>query len=156
MKPATDNKEYRAVELSNGLKVMLVSDPTTETAAAAMNIHCGSFQDPLELPGLAHFHEHMVFLGTKKVWGEDMVLFSPELRTQSCARALNYLEVHMIGRDELLGIAVLYPRTYRLLRRQIAFFALRRFIITMAKESLGLPRSALLHERTRTRACTGR
>ena len=61
----------------------------------------------------------------------------------------------MIGRDELLGIAVLYPRTYRLLRRQIAFFALRRFIITMAKETLGLPRSMLLQERTRTRARGG-
>lgn len=61
----------------------------------------------------------------------------------------------MIGRDELLGIAVLYPRTYRRLRRQIAFFALRRFVITMAKESLGLPHSVLLRERTRTRARGG-
>ena len=26
----------------------------------------GSLSDPLELPGLAHFCEHMLFLGTKK------------------------------------------------------------------------------------------
>ena len=28
----------------------------------------GSFCDPEELPGLAHFLEHMLFLGTEKVW----------------------------------------------------------------------------------------
>ena len=26
----------------------------------------GCFQDPVELPGLAHFCEHMLFLGTEK------------------------------------------------------------------------------------------
>ena len=26
----------------------------------------GNFQDPVELPGLAHFCEHMLFLGTEK------------------------------------------------------------------------------------------
>ena len=26
----------------------------------------GSFKDPVELPGLAHFCEHMLFLGTEK------------------------------------------------------------------------------------------
>jgi len=31
-----------------------------------MDVHVGSFADPAEWPGLAHFLEHMLFLGTKK------------------------------------------------------------------------------------------
>lgn len=60
------------------------------------------------------------------------------------AKAMNYLEVHMIGRDELLDIAILYPRTYRKLRRQIALLALRRGIIRRAKALLGFDESTLL------------
>ena len=40
-------------------QVLLTSDPTTDIAAASMNIHAGHFQDPEEFAGLAHFHEHM-------------------------------------------------------------------------------------------------
>jgi secreted Zn-dependent insulinase-like peptidase len=29
-----------------------------------MDVHIGHFCDPPELPGLAHFLEHMLFLGT--------------------------------------------------------------------------------------------
>ena len=43
--------------------MLLASDPTTDLASASMNIHAGHFQDPEEFPGLAHFHEHMLFLG---------------------------------------------------------------------------------------------
>ena len=34
-----------------------------ERSAAAMDVHVGHFSDPPELPGLAHFCEHMLFLG---------------------------------------------------------------------------------------------
>lgn len=37
----------------------------TERAAAALDVHVGHFSDPASLPGLAHFCEHMLFLGTK-------------------------------------------------------------------------------------------
>ncbi len=30
-----------------------------------MDVHVGHFSDPASLPGLAHFCEHMLFLGTK-------------------------------------------------------------------------------------------
>jgi len=42
---------------------MCVSDPTSKQAAAAMDVRCGSFDDPDDLPGLSHFLEHMLFLG---------------------------------------------------------------------------------------------
>ena len=35
-------------------------------AAAAMDVQVGHMSDPEELPGLAHFCEHMLFLGTGK------------------------------------------------------------------------------------------
>ena len=54
------------VEFDNGMRCLLVSDPDAEVSGASMNIHCGSYQDPPEFAGLAHFHEHMLFVGTKK------------------------------------------------------------------------------------------
>ncbi|GAB5034981.1 insulin-degrading-like metalloprotease family [Nannochloropsis oceanica] len=61
-----DTKKYRALTLGNGLKVLLVSDSAAERSAAALDVHVGHFSDPVDLPGLAHFCEHMLFLGTKK------------------------------------------------------------------------------------------
>lgn len=64
VKSPNDKREYRALTLDNGLKVVLVSDPETEKAAAAVDVNAGSNSDPAEFPGLAHFLEHMLFLGT--------------------------------------------------------------------------------------------
>ncbi|KAK6017853.1 peptidase, M16 family [Ostertagia ostertagi] len=58
--------QYRGLELTNGLRVLLVSDPTTDKAAAAMDVNVGNLMDPWEIQGLAHFCEHMLFLGTEK------------------------------------------------------------------------------------------
>ena len=46
--------------LPNNLKAIVVSDPTTEKAAAALSVRVGAKHDPAEAPGLAHFCEHMV------------------------------------------------------------------------------------------------
>ena len=37
----------------------------------SVHINSGHFQDPPHRPGLAHFHEHMLFLGTAKYPGEN-------------------------------------------------------------------------------------
>ncbi|XP_063543756.1 insulin-degrading enzyme [Cydia strobilella] len=66
IKSQEDKREYRGLELSNRLKVLLVSDPTTDKSAAALDVNVGYLSDPEELPGLAHFCEHMLFLGTEK------------------------------------------------------------------------------------------
>ncbi|WP_346796446.1 insulinase family protein [Halomonas sp. Bachu 37] len=60
-----DSREYRILELENGLTALLISDPEADKAAASMNIDVGSAQDPDDLQGLAHFLEHMLFLGTE-------------------------------------------------------------------------------------------
>lgn len=67
IKSERDKRQYRGVELINGLKVLLVSDPTTDISAASMDVHIGSMKDPESLNGLSHFLEHMLFLGTQKV-----------------------------------------------------------------------------------------
>ncbi|HKJ00033.1 MAG TPA: insulinase family protein [bacterium] len=66
VQPERELLQYRRLVLPNGLKVMLVSDPRTESSAAAMAVGAGSLNDPKDRPGLAHFTEHMLFLGTKK------------------------------------------------------------------------------------------
>lgn len=85
VKSENDHKQYRSLVLDNGLRVLLVSDlkPGEEVrseveedaeeedeeeekmAAAALAVGCGSFSDPDQLPGLAHFVEHMVFMGSE-------------------------------------------------------------------------------------------
>ncbi|WP_280563645.1 insulinase family protein [Chromohalobacter sp. 48-RD10] len=61
-----DTRDYRALTLDNGLEILLVSDPQADKAAAAMNVDVGSADDPDATPGLAHFLEHMLFLGTDR------------------------------------------------------------------------------------------
>ncbi|KAK6757615.1 hypothetical protein RB195_015435 [Necator americanus] len=70
-KSPEDQREYRGLELTNGLKVLLVSDPTTDKSAAALDVNAGHLMDPWELPGIAHFCEHMLFLGTDKYPSEN-------------------------------------------------------------------------------------
>src|SRR5690606_1694494 len=41
-------------------------DPEADKAAASRDVEVGSRQDPAERPGLAHFLEHMLFLGTER------------------------------------------------------------------------------------------
>ncbi|XP_061601535.1 insulin-degrading enzyme isoform X2 [Cololabis saira] len=61
-----DKRVYRGLDFSNGLKAMLISDPTTDKSSAALDVHIGSLSDPDNISGLAHFCEHMLFLGTQK------------------------------------------------------------------------------------------
>ncbi|PFX29777.1 insulin-degrading enzyme-like [Stylophora pistillata] len=70
-KSPRDDRLYRGVELCNNMKVLVISDPTTDKSAAALDVHIGSMSDPAELPGLAHFCEHMLFLGTEKYPSEN-------------------------------------------------------------------------------------
>lgn len=61
-----DDKAYRLLTLDNGLEVLLISDPETPKAAAALDVEVGSGDNPADRAGLAHFLEHMLFLGTDK------------------------------------------------------------------------------------------
>ncbi|KAJ2814609.1 metalloprotease, partial [Coemansia furcata] len=60
-KSASDTNDYKLIRLSNNLVVMCVHDAQAKTAAATLCVNVGSNMDPVELPGLAHFLEHMMF-----------------------------------------------------------------------------------------------
>lgn len=62
-----DEREYRLVRLDNGLEVLLVHDAKADKAAASMSVNVGHLSDPEDLQGLAHFCEHLLFMGTEKV-----------------------------------------------------------------------------------------
>ncbi|XP_017877300.1 nardilysin-like [Ceratina calcarata] len=128
VKSETDKKEYRVIQLENGLTALLISDQSNlvnqedllsdkddgisseseseasgeseeevsgessdgsdsedgedcvpekstkreeKMAACALSVGVGSFSDPPEIPGLAHFLEHMVFMGSEKYTEEN-------------------------------------------------------------------------------------
>ena len=62
----TDSAVFRHLTLDNGLRVILVSDPKFNKSAASLVVNVGQIDDPKEHEGLAHFTEHMLFLGTDK------------------------------------------------------------------------------------------
>ncbi|CAO1412986.1 unnamed protein product [Diamesa tonsa] len=71
IKSEQDPREYRGLVLSNGMKVMLISDSTTDKSAACLSVEVGHMSDRSDIPGLAHFLEHMLFLGTEKYPNEN-------------------------------------------------------------------------------------
>ncbi len=62
----TDSAVFRRFVLDNGLRVLLVSDPKFNKSGAALAVQTGQMDDPADREGLAHFLEHMLFLGTEK------------------------------------------------------------------------------------------
>ena len=70
-KSPSDKRTYRYIKLANQLKCMLVSDTETQKSAATLFVNSGSLNDPKGVDGLAHFTEHMLFLGTKKFPNEN-------------------------------------------------------------------------------------
>ncbi len=60
------DRSTQTLRLDNGLEVLLISDPDVHRSAAALAVGTGMLYDPPEKQGLAHYLEHMLFLGTKK------------------------------------------------------------------------------------------
>ncbi|KAI1338019.1 hypothetical protein F5Y15DRAFT_407897 [Xylariaceae sp. FL0016] len=64
--PSLDDRKYRVIQLPNQLEALLVHDPETDKASAALDVNVGAFSDPEDMPGTAHAVEHLLFMGTKK------------------------------------------------------------------------------------------
>jgi insulysin len=74
-----DKSEVRKLTLDNGVKAYLLSNPDFNVSAASMVVEVGSLENPDNREGLAHFLEHMLFLGTKKY--PDVDEYSTYLKT---------------------------------------------------------------------------
>ncbi|NHW98719.1 pyrroloquinoline quinone biosynthesis protein PqqF [Pseudomonas koreensis] len=64
--PAPTHPRPHTETLPNGLRVTLRQAPGLKRSAAALRVAAGSHDVPLEWPGLAHFLEHLLFLGTER------------------------------------------------------------------------------------------
>ncbi|CAF3842357.1 unnamed protein product [Rotaria sp. Silwood1] len=70
-KSECDPWDYRGLELSNEMLIVLISHPNIDKAAAALHVSIGSLANPRDVPGIAHFLEHMLFIGSTKYPGEN-------------------------------------------------------------------------------------
>ncbi|CCM02306.1 uncharacterized protein FIBRA_04396 [Fibroporia radiculosa] len=73
-KPDLDDRDYRLIELQNGLRAILVHDIAADKAAACMTTQVGSMHDPGDAQGLAHFCEHMITKGSQAFPDENAYL----------------------------------------------------------------------------------
>jgi len=110
LKSPKDSRIFRAIKLQNGLSVLCVQIPNSKKASAALAVRAGHFNDPLETQGLAHFLEHMLFLGNEQfpdpnefseflsayggqqnAWtGSEFCSFFFDCQTRALSRALDY------------------------------------------------------------------
>ena len=79
LKHPLDKSQSKTLVLENGLKVYLLSDPNFNVSAASVSVEVGSLDNPDKRQGLAHFLEHMLFLGTEKY--PDVDEYSSYLKT---------------------------------------------------------------------------
>ncbi|HEX2761676.1 MAG TPA: insulinase family protein, partial [Rhizomicrobium sp.] len=56
--------------LANGLQVLVIPDHRAPVATQMLWFRVGAVDDPPGVSGIAHFFEHMMFRGTRKVPGE--------------------------------------------------------------------------------------
>ncbi len=70
-KPKFDKRTYSGGKLDNGIKYVIISDEHLEKSYVTVSLKVGSFANPKEYNGLAHFLEHMLFMGSKKYPNEN-------------------------------------------------------------------------------------
>ncbi len=64
--PLNETRKFTFGKLDNMIKYTIIQDETIDKASVSVAIKVGSISDPIEYQGLAHFLEHMLFLGSKK------------------------------------------------------------------------------------------
>ena len=69
--PSNETRKFESGILNNNIKYVLVEDENINNSYVSVCVNVGSFNNPKEYQGLAHFLEHMLFLGSKKYPDED-------------------------------------------------------------------------------------
>ena len=78
-KSKNDKNIYQLFQLENGVTSLLIQDLNSKgdadagsnMASVSIAVNAGSFNDPPTRPGLAHFLEHMIFMGSEKYPDEN-------------------------------------------------------------------------------------
>lgn len=69
--PSLSSRQTAKLRLENGLEAYIISDPDIDKAAAGLSVQAGSWSNPIGQEGIAHFLEHMLFLGTTRYPNES-------------------------------------------------------------------------------------
>ena len=114
-KGENDRKTYQLIQLQNGLRALLISDPNSDKAAASMRIFSGSFDDPDEMPGVAHFTEHMLyFSGKPENYGQYENYIKEHSGTENASTSsdstLHYFE---IGKNNFIEALNQFSKLFR-------------------------------------------
>jgi insulysin len=64
--PKNETRIFNTKILKNGIKTVCVYDKDTDKTSVTVSVNIGSYSNPKEFQGLAHFLEHMLFLGSTK------------------------------------------------------------------------------------------
>lgn len=128
IKPKTDKLDYSYKVLSNGLKVLLISDSDAHKSAAALAVNIGSLVDKKDEQGLAHFCEHLLMMGSKKYPKED------------------YLREYLSKNGGMMNAATSNDRTIFFLMRQMPDLKQHQISFVIILSSLHLMK-ALLKEK---------
>ena len=64
--PLNETRSIKHHKLDNGMNVITIYDKNTKTSAAAMSVKVGHNNNPENIDGLAHYLEHMLFMGSRK------------------------------------------------------------------------------------------
>jgi len=65
LSPDYTERKTAKLRLANGLQMLIISDPNLSESALSLSNQDGSWQNPNDALGLAHFVEHMLFMGNK-------------------------------------------------------------------------------------------
>lgn len=93
--PALNHPRPLTETLANGLRVTLRHAPNLKRCAAALRVATGSHDVPLTWPGLAHFLEHLLFLGTARFPADQGLMayvqrHGGQLNARTSERATDY------------------------------------------------------------------
>ncbi|QXQ18352.1 pyrroloquinoline quinone biosynthesis protein PqqF [Pseudomonas tolaasii] len=117
--PATAHPQHLHLTLANGLRVSLRHAPRLKRCAAVLRVQAGSHDVPLAWPGLAHFLEHLLFLGTERFpTGEGLMAYvqrhGGQVNASTRERATDYFfelpVASFTGGLERLGDMLAHPR----------------------------------------------
>ena len=66
-----DPFDFHSFKLENGLTVVLAKNTDQPKIKSYLMVRAGSFDDPEQSTGLAHYFEHMMFKGTSRIAALD-------------------------------------------------------------------------------------
>ena len=106
-KPLFDNRDYKCGLLDNNIKYVIVNDKLLKETYISVNVKAGSYDTS---DGIAHFLEHMLFMGSVKYPKENY--FTERISQYSGAynaytannETCYYVNIHQNGLEEIIDI----------------------------------------------------